>query len=310
MRILFSLNSCMFRTDWLTPDLPLDESQYYRHMRPEVDIPISDEAAWSTYRYHRWMYNKMMLCDAQHIRNYPDGVPPHEYPIFMKPIINLGGMGFGAEVIHNQEEWLAPAGRPGLFCMPVLNGPQFSIDVALYNGIIRWTYAMKAHKDHLGCFTLFEHTDVPTVLQERIEDWRHDHLSGFTGVVNFEFIGEAIIECHLRMSPQFIDLYGEGWLEKVIELYEGKNVLFEESPLEGYSIPIRIYDKTPRPYHFPQNLIEQIQRTCSSIQLFTDDPNIDFNDAHSLRLAIVNSFDRKTGQAAADLLLRNLQVLP
>ena len=119
-----------------------------------------------------------------------------------------------------------------------------------------------------------------------------------------------MIECHLRMSPQFIDLYGEGWLEKVIELYEGKNVLFEESPLEGYSIPIRIYDKTPRPYHFPQNLIEQIQRTCSSIQLFTDDPNIDFNDAHSLRLAIVNSFDRKTGQAAADLLLRNLQVLP
>ena len=300
----------MFRTDWLTPDLPLDESQYFRHRRPDVDIPISDEAAWSKYRHLRWMYNKMSLCDAQGIRNYPDGVPPHEFPIFMKPIINLGGMGFGAEVVKDQDEWLNGPQRPGLFCMPVLEGPQFSIDVALQNGLIRWAYAMKAHKNHLGCFTMFEHTGVPNNLQERIEEWRHDWLNGFTGVVNFEFIGDTIIECHLRMSPQFVDLYGEGWLDRVIELYEGKQTFFEESPLEGYSIPVRIFDKTPRNYMFPQNVIEQIQRTCSSVQIFTDDPNLSFNDAHSLRLAIVNGFDRNLVQTAHDLLHRNLQVAP
>jgi hypothetical protein len=37
--------------------------------------------------------------------------------------------------------------------------------------------------------------------------------------VNFETIGTKIIECHLRMSEQWVDINGPGWPESVVRLY-------------------------------------------------------------------------------------------
>ncbi len=44
-------------------------------------------------------------------------------------------------------------------------------------------------------------------------------MHGYTGMMNFETIGGLIIEAHLRFADQWCDLYGEGWVEALVELY-------------------------------------------------------------------------------------------
>jgi hypothetical protein len=48
----------------------------------------------------------------------------------------------------------------------------------------------------------------------------HRHLGGYTGMLNVETIGGTIIEAHLRFADQWPDLYGAGWVEAVVGLYE------------------------------------------------------------------------------------------
>ena len=46
-----------------------------------------------------------------------------------------------------------------------------------------------------------------------------EHLAGYTGILNIETIGGRMIEVHLRMSDQWPDLYGAGWVDAVVRLY-------------------------------------------------------------------------------------------
>ena len=46
------------------------------------------------------------------------------------------------------------------------------------------------------------------------------NLAGYTGMLNLETIGDTIIEVHLRFADQWPDLYGPGWVDAVVGLYE------------------------------------------------------------------------------------------
>jgi hypothetical protein len=39
---------------------------------------------------------------------------------------------------------------------------------------------------------------------------------GYTGILNTETIGGRMIEVHLRMSDQWPDLYGAGWVDALV----------------------------------------------------------------------------------------------
>ena len=56
-------------------------------------------------------------------------------------------------------------------------------------------------------------------------------------MVNLETIGGEIIECHLRFSDQWPDLYGKGWVEALVRLYEKGEWQFDDSRRRtGYSV--------------------------------------------------------------------------
>src|SRR5438105_4492467 len=53
----------------------------------------------------------------------------------------------------------------------------------------------------------------------------------------FETIGGKIIECHLRFTDQWPDLYGEGWIEAVVALYSNGVWRFNDADRRtGYSV--------------------------------------------------------------------------
>lgn len=201
-----------------------------------VPIPVGDPSAWTLYPAHNHVYNKLYLCQTQGIAHAPLPVPPPHFPVFVKPITNLLGMGIGsfrADSAADLAEY-----RAGCFWMELLTGRHVSTDAAILDGQTRWFAHTQGHPIDNGRFSHWERLDGDMASLERVlTAWSRQHLRGFTGIVNFETIGERIIECHLRMSVEFVPLYGRGWLDAVVRLYRDRIWEFADGPFPRFTVP-------------------------------------------------------------------------
>ena len=277
--------------------------QYFKdvYCPDDVIIPTDDELAYELYPGHRWIYNKLLICESQGLENGPHGIVPSRFPVFSKPIYNLRGMGKDSKVITTTEE-LEQEYRPGHMWMPLLEGEHVSSDATIVKGEAVWWRHTIGKPLEEGTF------DYWTALAEsrpEIEGycggWSQANLAGYTGMVNFETIGGTIIECHLRFSDQFVDLYGQGWMESVVELYAHKRWDFrDDSRCTGYSVVLFGKHGVKRKKADSTTVAQQLKEPgVSSIQItFHDDKP---PEAHSMppggfRLAIVNCWDLDVGQ--------------
>jgi hypothetical protein len=56
-------------------------------------------------------------------------------------------------------------------------------------------------------------------------------------MVNLETVGGSIIEVHLRVTDQWPDLYGRGWVDALVHLYaHGEWVYADRDRRDGYSV--------------------------------------------------------------------------
>jgi hypothetical protein len=273
----------------------------------EVTIPTDDMVAWRLYPKHRWVYNKLLICETQGIEGAPHGVDPASFPVFSKPIYNMHGMGVGTRIANSADE-LARDLQPGHMWMRLLEGEHVSTDVAVENGEPRWWRHTIGKSLGGGVF------DYWTVLAEarpEIEsycgDWLRRYLGGYTGCVNFETIGARIIEGHLRFADQWPDLYGQSWLEAVLRLYvDGRWDLREVERGTGYSVVL--FGAHGRAYESPDpDLVRQIlaDPVVSSVQITFDEaqpPAAHAMPPGGFRLAIVNCWDLETGMRARERL--------
>ena len=126
-------------------------------------------------------------------------------------------------------------------------------------------------------------------------------------MLNLETIGGRIIEAHLRFADQWPDLYGVGWLEALVQLYEqGIWNFTDEDRRDGYSVVL--FGPTGVRYlHPPPALLEEVKQMAgvSSVQItFHEDraPERHAMPPGGFRLAIVNGFDLAGGLAARERL--------
>jgi hypothetical protein len=279
--------------------------QYFERVEcpRDVRIPTEDPDAYQWNPAHRHIYNKLFVAESQGIACAPHGVTPPEFPVFSKPIVNLRGMGVGSLVLtdlaHYQQHLTA-----GHFWMTLLTGEHVSTDVAIERGRARWWRHCRGVPAGEGRFDYWTIEAVERVaLEAYIGEWVAQHLAGYTGMLNLESIGGRIIEAHLRLADQWPDLYGEGWLEAVVGLYQHRRWTFADGPRSsGYSLAL--FGPHGREYRRPPaELVAEVRRMpqVSSVQItfHTDRPAA----AHAMppggfRLAVVNSFDLEAGRAA------------
>jgi len=217
---------------------PWREQYFDRTVVPDgVVIPIDDATAWELYPRHRWVYNKLLICETQGLPHGPHGTMPKTYPVFSKPIYNMRGMGTGGRIVHSESEYLAGL-EPGHFWMPYFTGPHISTDFVFLDGEAKWRRHSTGKAGPEGTFDYWTvHAGLDPILERYIGDWSKRNLQGFTGVANFETIGGRIVECHLRMAEQWIDINGSGWLDAVVELYASHRWQFsDEDRRDGYSV--------------------------------------------------------------------------
>jgi hypothetical protein len=188
--------------------------------------------------------------------------------------------------------------------MPLCAGEHVSTDVALRGGEPVWwrhTTGIAAGDGTFDYWTV--HAETMPALDARVLPWLALNLEGFTGVVNLETIGGTIIECHLRMAEQWLDLNGAGWLRAVVGLYTSGEWPFEDRRRTGYSVVL--FGDHGVAWKIDRSAVRDIlgQPGISSIQItFDDDVPL---EQHAMppggfRLAIVNCWDLDAGRAARE----------
>jgi hypothetical protein len=274
---------------------------------PGVYIPTEDSDAWMWNPAHAWVYDKLRVAQSQGLACGPHGVPPKSFPVFSKPVSNMRGMGIGARIIRSADEYERHF-TPGHFWMTLLDGPHVSTDLAVVDGRPLWWRHATGRSAGQGTFDYWTvHATPDEALERKCGAWVSRHLAGYTGMINLETIAGSIIEVHLRLTDQWPDLNGPGWVEAVIRLYSrGVWDFADKSRREGYSVVLF----GPHGRHFrhpPETLVDEVRAMpdVSSVQITfheNRDPGRHAQPLGGFRLAIVNAWDLNAGLAARDRL--------
>ena len=287
--------------------------QYFAHVKTAANIPTEDSDAWQWYPAHRWVYDKLAVAVSQGLAAGPHGTSPPNFPVFSKPIVNLRGMSVGSRVLNSQAEYDAHY-APGHFWMVLLQGRHVSSDLAVVKGEPRWWRHVTGKPVGEGMFDYWiVHAEPDAAIETQCGEWIKKHLAGYSGMLNLETIGEKIIETHLRFADQWPDLYGPGWVEALVELYErGEWNFADDDRTEGYSVVL--FGPHRRRYrHPPPAVVEEVKRMpgVTSVQItFRDDrdPERHAMPPGGFRLAIVNGFDLPAALAARERLREYFEV--
>ncbi len=292
--------------------MPINEAdawrlQYFSRVRTAANIPTEDSDAWQWYPAYRWVYDKLDVALSQGLEAGPHGTMPPRFPVFSKPIINLKGMGIGSRIVGSRADYEAHY-TPGHFWMPLLTGRHVSSDLAVVDGAPRWWRHVTGEPAGEGTFDYWTvHAEADAAIEQRCGQWVKRHLAGYTGMVNLETIGGTIIEVHLRFADQWPDLYGPGWVDALVGLYENGTWDFANAARrDGYSVVL--FGPTGRRWrHPPAELVDEIRRLpgVSSVQItFNEDiePERHAMPPGGFRLAIVNGFDLAAARDARDRL--------
>jgi hypothetical protein len=272
--------------------------QYFAHVPcpPDVHIPTDDVDAYKFNPGHRWIYDKLRVAQSQGLEcGLHDSTPPR-FPVFCKPVTNLKGMGAGTSILRGERDFRQSC-KPGDFWSNLLTGEHVSTDWAVVRGDTVWCRHTRGVPGIAGTF---DYWTIEARSRGRLErycrDWIRRHLPDYTGMVNIETIGGRIIEAHLRFSDQWPDLYGRGWLEAVVRLYQrGYWDYADDRRVDGYSVVL--FGPHGETYRHPTPKRLSAYRDApgvNSVQItfFADrPPRAHVMPPGGFRLAVVNSVD-------------------
>jgi hypothetical protein len=196
--------------------------------------------------------------------------------------------------------------RAGHMWMTYLDGRQVSSDVAVVKGEARWWRHVTGKPGPGGTFDYWiVHAAADADIERRCGAWICRHLPAYTGMMNIETIAGTIIEAHLRMSDQWPDLYGPGWVDALVKLYaEGVWDFDDRNRRDGYSVVL--FGRKGRRYrHPPAEAVAAIlgRPGVSSLQVTFHEglaPARHVMPPGGFRLAIVNCWDLAVGRKARD----------
>jgi len=264
--------------------------EHYHEVSNEDDvlIPTTDDVAWTHFRDHRWVYNKMQICESQDIPYGPVGTPPTEYPVCVKPIYNLFGGSVKSQVCHNEEQYRQII-DPSLFWSPYHMGDHYSVDLIMSNGRVVEQFIFYGEKLQHGSFDYWsligDHEHAVEDPLRAARSWAEEFLDYYTGCVNIEVIGTSIIEVQLRMGD--IDRLGcASLMESIHWLYKGDGWGWRKPsdfPTEFYMTALFAQPNVNFSINF--NILDEL---CSNLTYWqVDKPELyHTNPSHGNRLAI------------------------
>jgi hypothetical protein len=187
-----------------------------------TNIITNDIDAWNSKRnkINKKIYNKLWLVESQHITCGPIGTEPNEYPIIIKPIINLYGMSRSFKKLMSKKEYKENQ-IDGCFWMPYYDGSQYTIDLVLNCGKIIGVYALESKPNMNGTFKYHKYNSS-YILSDSKRNFIETNFSDYSGPMNVEIIDDVIIEGHLRFNGDMF-LYDSEFLKTVSSIIDNDN---------------------------------------------------------------------------------------
>ena len=213
----------------------LPERRHLFQPEPLRDVPVSDAAAWRLNPRHRQIYDKLRLALDAGLTAAPCGVAPTDLglapdtEVFVKPIVNLAGMGLNARPARADSVPM----EPGSFWCERLVGAHTSSDCLVQAGEPRWFAHTRGSDEKDASRSIYWEVGAELPDAEAwIADWVRRNLAGYTGICNIELIGGRPIEAHLRGSNGFFDLYGPDFIPAWVALADGQG-FSPPPPIQG-----------------------------------------------------------------------------
>jgi hypothetical protein len=159
---------------------------------------ISDSDVWeSCPKQWLWIYDKLIVAQHENVISGPAGVSvikPDWY--IVRPITNIRMMGRNAKKC-----WLEPGDDKnvpdGFFWSEVLSGDHISVDYHWGNPVL----SVQGFKDNSGRLDRFNRwIKIPT--KHKLPVWL-ENLGSLMEWINVEYIGNKVIEVHLRYNDDF-----------------------------------------------------------------------------------------------------------
>ncbi len=163
-----------------------------------------DFEAYAKYPQFSHFYDKLWVAKQQNVLCGTSEDPiPSSNTYVVKPIINLYGMGMGARYVYLEKGSFIQDDTM-MWC-EVFDGDHVSVDyklnkeVGMYvqNTTVKGYRGLKGRDKYSTQFYKWERINKHFVLPTFVEELDVD-------VFNIEFIGDKIIEIHLRSNPDFL----------------------------------------------------------------------------------------------------------
>jgi hypothetical protein len=165
-------------------------------------LPQTDKDAWLAYPEHHHIFNKLWLADILNYTCGPCGVPiPRQGKYIVRPIYNLDGMSLGAKTkFLNYGDESTP---PGYFWCEFFEGNHYSVDFCR-DTKSKWNPVLVVQGEKINNYKFISWCKVydkdfvlPKILADEFD------TNTLLTTINVEYIGDKIIEIHLRSNPDF-----------------------------------------------------------------------------------------------------------
>lgn len=165
-----------------------------------------DEDAFETNHKHNIVYNKLYI-GKKHTNlktwDLEAGEEPDQYPVIVKPKVNLFGLGKDAYVATVEEEI---EDRHLMMAQELCDDRHFTSDLIVNDGQILDSITFECFKNYYGSFYLFSSCKPPVFVFKYITRKVNELLKGYTGMACVEYLGANIIDFHLRPAIQYHDI--------------------------------------------------------------------------------------------------------
>ena len=227
---------------------------YLKSKNINETIPCNDCSAWIKFSEHNFIYDKLRLAEIQNLDCSPIPIIPVDYPVIIKPIMNLYGMSRGFYKVNSREAYDKLSNQvnlSGYFWEKYLKGLQYNIDLVIKDGIVIKYYALESYPCEEATFKYHKYVS-DYKLGENIIELIEQLLESYTGFLNIEIINNYIIEAHLRLNGDSF-LFNDKHYENFVRFIE-TNVFIDEpiKPITFFPIFINKNNK-----NYDINLIEQ-----------------------------------------------------
>jgi hypothetical protein len=238
-----------------------------RHIVPYTKKLITNDT--DAYEYNKGyenIYDKKWVTESQNNKCGFMNEIPIEFPVFIKPIINLKGGNKDCYIVKNINEFNKYLNREDLFWSDLYKGEEGSTDFLLDKGkiIFQLTYNIqKVDGRILGIMTKISRENK---CPYKIIEWVKYNLRDYSGPVNIQYIGDNIIEAGLRFDSggNFIQWTNNKTIIERINNYidsgywiplNDKDLYFKDRYICG------CYKNYPIIYYLPAPIVEKILKS-------------------------------------------------